>query len=289
MEKKKQPLTLKALNEKIELLTNKLELLLADKKESDPTPELFNLTHDGRFNNIIVDNNLPKIEEITEIDEYGNHFVVLPTIYVKFSETNIQLSFQEYAGAYKLVPQFISKYKNALIKGEVFSIPHVAPNFNQMSYVRFQKFIEWAGGEMLNWKTVLYLQILWLFIKKTKETKEEDYKWNTERYTGYQNTGKGIGELLGIEQLFSGYTFFSLENSDHDLLELFKLMGMEKLEYADSYENKLGYYKKFFDARWYGRFNFAWAYGYFSARLCKNPFEGVEGESIPFQDSEEEC
>lgn len=288
MAKEKQTLSLKVLNEKIEALTNKLELLLGDKKDAVPAPiiELFNLTHDGKFNNIKLDNELTKKRFNEFIDEYDNEFVHLTPLYVKFSETTIQISFQEFAGAYELVPQYISKYKNSLIEGKVRSISDVAPNFNQMSYFRFEQFIKWAGGVMLNWKTVLYLQILWLFIKKTKETKEEDYNWNTERYTGYQNTGKGIGEFLGIEQLFSGYTFFSLENNDDPLFALFKLMGMEK---AEDYNDKFGYYRNFFDSRWYGGFNHAWNNDHYrSARLCKNPFEGVEGENLPFQDVKED-
>lgn len=284
MDDKKEKLTLLGLNEKIEKLTYKLELLLADKKEKDQKPiiELFNLTHDGKFNNIKLDNELTKKRFNEFIDENDNEFVQLTPIYVKFSETTIQIAFQEFAGAYELVPQYISKYKNALIEGKVRSVHGVAPNFNQMSYLRFEEFIKWAGGEMLNWKTVLYLQILWLFTKKTKETKGEDYNWNTERYTGYQNTGKGIGEFLGIEQLFSGYTLFSLENNDDPLFELFKKMGMET---AEDYNDKFGYYRNFFGTRWGNGFYDAWVSA--SARLCKKPFEGVEGEDLPFQDVKE--
>ena len=275
MNNSKQPLTLKALNEKIEALTNKLDLLLGDKKEKEPKPiiELFNLTHDGKFNNIKLEHELTKNRFNDFIDEYDNEFVQLMPIYVKFSETTIQIEFQEFAGSYEIVPQYVSKYKNSLIEGKVRSIPDVAPNFNQMSYLRFEQFIKWAGGEMMNWKTVLYLQILWLFIKKTKETKEEDYNWNLERYTAYLDTGNGVGEFLGIEQLFSGYTLFSLENNDDPLFELFKKMGMET---AEDYNNKFGYYRNFFDARWDLRFGAAWADGayYVSARLCKKPFEG---------------
>ena len=281
MNNNKQPLTLKALNEKIETLTNKLDLLLTQKMKKDPI--VYRFEHDGNFNDIKVTNGLPPIITTEITDENGNVFVNFPTIYVDWVSEVLAISLEKLSGFIELTPQRISKYKNALIDGKVRSISGVAPNFNQMSYLRFEEFIKWAGGEMLNWKTVLYLQILWLFTKKTKETKGEDYKWNTERYTGYQNTGIGIGEFLGIEQLFSGYTLFSLENNDDPLFELFKKMGMEKS--SDGYNDKLGYYRNFFDARWSYWFGFAWNYvnGY-SARLCKNPFEGVGGEDLPFQD-----
>jgi|GEM_PF-2639708 len=283
MNNSKQPLTLKALNEKIEALTNKLDLLLTQKMEKDPI--VYRFEHDGNFNDIKVTNGLPPIITTEITDENGNVFVNFPTIYVDWVSEVLAISLEKLSGFIELTPQRISKYKNALIDGKVRSISGVAPNFNQMSYLRFEEFIKWAGGEMLNWKTVLYLQILWLFTKKTKETKGEDYNWNTERYTGYQNTGKGIGEFLGIEQLFSGYTLFSLENNDDPLFELFKKMGMET---AEDYNDKFGYYRNFFDTRWYGGFYVAWYDGdYGSARLCKNPFEGVEGEDLPFQDVKE--
>ncbi|MFA7449222.1 MAG: hypothetical protein WCY90_00140 [Bacilli bacterium] len=281
MNNSKQPLTLKALNEKIEALTNKLDLLLTQKMEKDPI--VYRFEHDGNFNDIKVTNGLPPIITTEITDENGNVFVNFPTIYVDWVSEVLAISLEKLSGFIELTPQRISKYKNALIDGKVRSISGVAPNFNQMSYLRFEEFIKWAGGEMLNWKTVLYLQILWLFTKKTKETKGEDYNWNTERYTGYQNTGKGIGEFLGIEQLFSGYTLFSLENNDDPLFELFKKMGMET---AEDYNDKFGYYRNFFDTRWFGRFDGAWDDGG-SARLCKNPFEGVEGEDLPFQDVKE--
>lgn len=281
MNNSKQPLTLKALNEKIEALTNKLDLLLTQKMEKDPI--VYRFEHDGNFNDIKVTNGLPPIITTEITDENGNVFVNFPTIYVDWVSEVLAISLEKLSGFIELTPQRISKYKNALIDGKVRSISGVAPNFNQMSYLRFEEFIKWAGGEMLNWKTVLYLQILWLFTKKTKETKGEDYNWNMERYTGYQNTGKGIGEFLGIEQLFSGYTLFSLENNDDPLFELFKKMGMETVE---DYNDKFGYYRNFFDTRWNNGFYYAWFLDY-SARLCKNPFEGVEGEDPPFQDVKE--
>lgn len=289
MAKTKNPLTLKVLNDKIEALTYNLDLLLAVKGggKEDSLLKTWTLSHDGKFNKIQgVFNDLfgeIALRRKFITDDNENEFVQLPTIYVAFNEEQITISFEKLdRESHKLVPQLVSRYKNALIEGKVRSLTGVAPNFNQMSYLRFNEFVKLAGGEMLHWKTILYLQILWLFINKTKETTAEDYEWDIARYTGYGDTGNAISEFLGIEQLFSGYTFFNLSNhKDDHLFELFKQMGMEK---ADNYGNKFGYYKNFFDSRWNGWFDFAWNYDYdYSARLCKKPFEGVEGESIPFQ------
>lgn len=273
-----EKLTLKSINDKIEQLNEKLERLLNSSESENINKvdaDIFTLTHNGNFDDINIMGKSPAFLPRELKDGFNNVFIELPTIWVSYDEKKIRISFEnrdDIKGWTELKPQVVSKYKNALIDGKVRSISGVAPNFNQMSYLRFEEFIKWAGGEMLNWKTVLYLQILWLFTKKTKETKGEDYNWNTERYTGYQNTGKGIGEFLGIEQLFSGYTLFSLENNDDPLFELFKKMGMET---AEDYNDKFGYYRNFFDTRWAYGFNYAWVNDYYSsARLCLEPSWG---------------
>ena len=96
-------------------------------------------------------------------DENENVFVQLPGIYFTMSDENtIEFSFDKFEDAKKLEPQAISKYKNSWIEGKIRSIPNVAPDVNQFSYNKSNKLCNWVKGELLNWKTILYIQIIWL-------------------------------------------------------------------------------------------------------------------------------
>lgn len=276
-------LTLKSLDEKINNLAKKIDLLIKgqeqeqEKAEQEP-PKRFRLHHNNfeTFENLSKDNRKPNIETVEFTDYNRNVFIQLPTIYVCWGYDFITIDFEDTddSSYIELKPQAISKYKNALINGKVRSIPNVPPNFNQMSYLRFKEFVKWAGGEMMNWKTVLYLQLMWLFIKETKETPSEPHKWDINRYTSYQDTGQGVDEFLGIEQLFSGYTLFSLEGLDDsvELKSLFIKLGMEpsKTGYADMH----GVYMSLFKHVWDDGFDDAWDFS--AARLCKHPLISIK-------------
>lgn len=236
-----------------------------------------NCTNPEDFLNLVKS----KSEEFT--DNYGNVYVQLPTIYLQY------LGSDEYRFAFEptneemeeLIPQAISKYKNSLINGQIRSIPNVAPNFNQMSYNKVTKFCGWVEGEQLNWKTVLYIQIMWAYAYQTKNNNDilpnENWEWDKERDCGFDNTGKGIGEFLGIEQLFtSGRNFVSFASRDEgsDLWKLYALWNYGSNFDADKKLGIWGDYNEEKDSQsafffcWNFDFDYAWGNDC-SVRLCK--------------------
>ena len=138
---------------------------------------------------------------------------------------------------------------------------------------------------MLNWKTILYIQIIWLVAYGTKNNNDilpnEDYKWNTERDCAFADTGKGIGEFLGIEQLFtSGRNFVDFKDWDK-IKELWTLYVSWNYSSDFNPTGKFGLWgdynkdedsKSVFFSRWNDGFYTAWNDAYYGVRLCKAPF-----------------
>lgn len=269
----------KLTDEKINDLADKVDQLLDLKVKGPQRHSYFELHHSKKFGelqNAFKDNRKPRITLIEFTDDNGNVFIQLPTIYVNWGQDFIAIDFEkpDDSAFIALQPQAISKYKNSLIEGKVRSIPNVPPNFNQMSYKRFEEFIKLADGEMLHWETVLYLQIMFLFIIELADTPTEDSDWDLERYTGYQDTGKGINEFLGIEQLFSGYTVFSLDGLvASPFKSLFIDLGM--IESSSGYIGNYGYYKYLFFPYYRNDVSYGW-YPDGGARLCKPPLNDYQ-------------
>lgn len=159
-------------------------------------------------------------KEIT--DEYGNIYVCLPPLYINLSDEariiNLSFSPSSFKSCVELKPQMISKYKSSLINGQCRSVPGVTPNFNGIPYFASKNLIESVGGEMMNWKTQLYIQLIYLAVfRKEQDALDrfpgEDYDLNDKWGCIFKDTGEGEGEFLGIEQLFtSGYTFISFDD-----------------------------------------------------------------------------
>lgn len=226
------------------------------------------------------------IEKTTYTDEYANDYVILPPIYVReMGDNKVSVSLSELIDGMELKPQMISRYKNSLINGQCRSISNVAPNFTQFSYNKSKKFAEWVGGEIMNWETQLYIQLVYLSIYGTKKNDacipNEDYHWGEERDCAFEDTGKGIGEFLGIEQLFtSGRNFISFDGRDGKLI-LWNLYKEINFDYDFDPNGKYGVWGDYnknpnssapFYSRWSGYFNDAWDSGNRGLRLCKEPF-----------------
>lgn len=223
------------------------------------------------------------IEKTTYIDEYANEYVILPPIYVrKMGDSKVLVSLSQFLGGIELKPQMISRYKNSLIDGKCRSIPNVAPNFTQISYNKSNKFAEWADGEIMNWKTQLYIQLVYLAIYGTKKNDDylpnEDSDWNEERDCAFGDTGKGIGEFLGIEQLFtSGRNFISFDGHDNNLV-LWDLYKGINFDYNFDPNMKYGIWGDYdkshnssapFCSSWSDGFRSTWFNGCCGLRLCK--------------------
>lgn len=286
--------TLKNTNERIDSLENKIDQILrvlSEKSNDEENPILVLNTNSLKSDVLSADEFLITLKSFSEefTDDHGNVFVQLPTVWIKIDGELLNISFYEKDGFIQLTPQAISKYKGSLIKGELRSIPNVAPNFSQFSFNKSTKFCEWVDGEQLNWKTVLYIQIMWTYAYQTKNNNEiisnENYIWNEERDCAFSDTGKGTGEFLGIEQLFtSGRSFVSFDNRE----------GFEKFwklyitwNYDSSFEpngehgvwgdygqvdHSHSAHSSFFSG-WDGVFSYAWDCGDVAVRLCKAPLE----------------
>ncbi len=215
-------------------------------------------------------------------DKHKNIYVRLPAIYVNVMGKIVYFTFDEVDGYIKLQPQLVSKYKNSLVDGKIRSIPNVAPNFTQFSFNKATKFCKWVDGEQLNWRTVLYFQIMWAYAYGTKNNNSilpnEKYKWSSERDCAFGDTGKGIGEFLGVEQLFtSGRNFVDLSNPETELWKIYKEWNFdEKFDPSDKFalwgdydpdENSKGV----FFSDWYSGFDGCWDGGNVAVRLCKRP------------------
>lgn len=195
------------LQEKIDLILKKLEGMEVKKIEEK---EVVTITYIRGWNKGIISdlfNEKDIIEKTKEItDEYDNTYICLPPLYIRIEEEKADLSFYPLKGGIELRPQMISKYKNSLINGQCRSIPGVIPDFNEMSFEKSEKFVEWADGEMMNWKTQLYIQLVFFATYGLDNSLLKE-----EAYCG--DTGRGIGEFLGIEQLFCfGYNFISFKD-----------------------------------------------------------------------------
>lgn len=232
------------------------------------------------------------IEKTTYTDEYANEYVILPPIYVrKMGDSKVLVSLSQFLGGIELKPQMISRYKNSLIDGQCRSIPNVAPNFTQFSYNKSKKFAEWVGGEIMNWETQLYIQLVYLAIYGTKKNDacipNEDYHWNEERDCAFGDTGKGIGEFLGIEQLFtSGRNFISFDGRDGKLIlwDLYKEINFDSNFNPNMKYGIWGDYdknpKSFAPFRWVWTSDFVstWNSGSSGLRLCKTYLEYKENK-----------
>lgn len=286
-------LTLKKINKRIDSLEEKINQLLNairnNKKDSQIIETyLLNVenlesdcTNPDEFLNLVKS----KSKEFT--DEHKNVYVQLPTIYVYLQNGHCSFVFEKVDGTLELQPQAISKYKNSLVEGQIRSIPNHAPDFTQFSFNKATKFCNWVDGEQLNWKTVLYIQIMWAYAYQTKKNNKtlpnEVWNWDSTRDCGFNDTGKGIGEFLGIEQLFtSGRNFVSFDNreessdlwdlyvswnynSDFDANEKFGLWG----DYNINYNSKSA-----FCSLWYVEFGGAWYDDFYGVRLCKTILKG---------------
>ncbi|WP_281512235.1 hypothetical protein [Mammaliicoccus vitulinus] len=284
-----QKLTLNNTNKRIDVLEQKLNKILNLLEESDSTKEakpkkfFINIETMEHSNKGIV--NQVKFLSTEFTDENDNFFVQLPKIWVNIKENPIiKVSLFPQDGYMELTPQAISKYKNSWIDGKVRSIPNVAPDLNQFSYLKSLKLCKWANGEMLNWKTVLYIQLVWLCEYGTIQNNDilpnEKYNWSSERDCAFGDTGKGIGEFLGIEQLFtSGRNLVDLSNPETELWGLYKEWNFDKdfnpnekfalwCDYNPDEESEAGFFSD-----WYGDVRYASWYGDDVAlRLCKKPY-----------------
>lgn len=225
---KKEKLTIKSTNERIDSLESKLDLIIKKLNTSKSINEVATSKQYKQYcivnikDGAIIDGHLDNIVSEDIIDEFANFYVKLTPLFVKQLDDNqVMLSTEEFEEAVELVPQLISKYKNSLINGQCRSIPNVAPDFTQLSYNKSKKFAEWVGGEIMNWETQLYIQLVYLATYGTKKNDDyipnEDWNWDAERDCGFGDTGQGIGEFLEIEQLFtSGKNFISFGGYDDE-------------------------------------------------------------------------
>lgn len=293
-------LTLKQTNERIDLLEEKIEQILNVIKSNNKNSQRIE-TYWLNINNLEsnctnADNflNLVKAKSKEFTDKHDNVYVQLPTIWIIFKDETLEFIFDKNELAFiepdtyeELKPQAISKYKNSLVDGKIRSIPNHAPDFTQFSFNKSTKFCNWVDGEQLNWETVLYIQIMWAYAYQTKKNNEflpnETWKWDNARDCGFNDTGKGIGEFLGIEQLFtSGRNFVSFDNrkkfsdlwnlyvswnynSDFDACNKYGLWG--------DYDRNAASKSAFFSG-WGDEFNLAWDDGYYGVRLCKTILKG---------------
>lgn len=293
----KKELTLKKINERVDSLEEKIDQILnatknnySDSKSKEIETYLLNVetlksdcTNPDDFLNLVKS----KSKEFT--DEHKNIYVQLPTIWLHCIGNNeYNFTFEPVYGAIELQPQAISKYKNSLVEGKIRSIPNHAPDFTQFSFNKANKFCKWVDGEQLNWKTMFYIQIMWAYAYQTKNNDKilpnENWKWTQERDCGFNDTGKGIGEFLGIEQLFtSGRNFVSFDNRDEleDLWDLYVSWNYDSDFDADNKFGIWGDYDKkttskcAFCSGWLYVFSYAWLNGnYWAVRLCKTILKG---------------
>lgn len=272
---------LQSIGEKIDLILDKLYEEDKEDEEKENDSAVVDIKNNDVCKGLTLNESVFLRKTSTYVDEYNNEYVVLPTIYVRETGDNkLTISLSQLIGGTELKPQMISKYKNSLIDGKCRSIPNVAPNFTQFSYNKSKKFAEWVGGEIMNWKTQLYIQLVYLAIYGTKKNDDylpnEDYHWDEERDCGFGNTGKGIGEFLGIEQLFtSGRNFISFDGRDGNLI----LWNLYKEINFDSDPNgKYGVWGNCdknpnssapFYSNWCEDFSYTWNTGIYGLRLCK--------------------
>lgn len=274
------------LEERVKALEEQVKGIVINRKMDNVYElDINSLNSHGRLKGDEFLNYVKSLSEETT-DKFGNVFVKLPTIYVSLKENKLSFSFTKLeTSQYCIKPQLVSKYKNSLVNGQLRSIPNVAPNFNQFSFNKSSKFCKWVDGEQLNWGTVLYIQIMWSYAYGTKNTNKilpnEDRVWNTERDCGFADTGKGIGEFLGIEQLFtSGRNFVDFKdwNKIKELWNLYKSWN-----YNSSFDpaGKFGLWgdydkdddsKSVFFSCWYYWFDRAWCNDGYGVRLCNAPF-----------------
>lgn len=286
-------MNLKETNEKIDLLEEKLNKIInlltpkEDNKANTMTYGLNTKTLTSDCNNPDDFLNLVKSKSQEFTDEHDNVYVQLPTIWLKINGKQLLFSFDEMNDWIELQPQAISKYKNSLVDGKIRSIPNHAPDFSQFSFNKATKFCHWVDGEQLNWKTVLYIQIMWAYAYQTKGNNNflpnENWKWDETRDCGFGDTGKGIGEFLGIEQLFtSGRNFVSFDNREEssDLWNLYILWNYDSDFDADNqfglwgdFDKNESTYSAFFSG-WDNRLDTAWSGGSGGVRLCKTILKG---------------
>lgn len=273
------------LEERVALLEKQMSNMVGSKEVTKEfTLNVDNFKSNGELKGVEFLNYVKSLSEEFE-DEHKNIYVDLPTIYVSVTNKIIHFSFDEVAGYIKLQPQKVSKYKNSLVDGKIRSIPDVAPNFSQFSFNKATKFCKWVDGEQLNWKTVLYIQIMWAYAYGTKNNNDilpnEKYNWNTERDCAFGDTGRGVGEFLGIEQLFtSGRNFVDISGIyciDDALWRLYKKWNFSqnfdpnnKFAVWGDYDPGANSYAPFFST-WYSGFRDCWNYDISAVRLCKRP------------------
>lgn len=242
---KKEKLTIKSTNERIDSLESKLDLIIKKLNTSESINGVTASKQCKQYcivdisrGGAIIDGHLENIVSEDIIDKFDNFYVKLTPLFVKTLNNSykVKISTEEFKGAIKLIPQMISKYKNSLINSQCRSIPNVAPNFTQFSYNKAKKFADWVDGEIMNWETQLYIQLVYLATYGTKKNDDyipnEDYHWDAERDCAFGDTGKGIGEFLEIEQLFtSGKNFISFGGYDNKsksrLWNIYKLLNYD--------------------------------------------------------------
>lgn len=285
---KKEKLTIKSTNERIDSLESKLDLIIKKLNTSESINEVTTSKQYCIVNirtGAIIDGYLENLVSEDVIDEFNNYYVKLTPLFVKpLDDNQVKISTKEFEGAVKLVPQLISKYKNSLIKGQCRSIPNVAPNFTQFSYNKAKQFADLVDGEIMNWETQLYIQLVYLATYGTKKNDDyipnEDCNWDAERDCGFGDTGQGIGEFLGIEQLFtSGKNFISFGGYDDEskscLWNIYKLLNYDvKLKPSNGF-GIWGDYGKTSDSiapfwfNWVRGFYYCWNSDGYGLRLCK--------------------
>ena len=287
-----EKLTLKSTNERIERLEKMIESFLerygyVENSKGDINSRLYfsinfaTLKSDCKNSSDFL--NMVEIKSSEFTDDYGNVYVQLPPIWINLEKKHFTFENQDDNENFiSLRPQAISKYKNSLIEGKIRSIANVAPNFNQVSFNKSTKFCNWVNGEQLNWLTVLYIQIMWVFAYQTKHNDDilpnENYKWNEERDCAWENTGNDIGKFLGIEQLFtSGKNFVSFEEVEEnkELWKIYKQWNYHE-EFDDKnrfglwgdYDNDESSISPFFSGASHF-FHYSWDCDFYSVRLCK--------------------
>lgn len=226
------------------------------------------------------------------IDRYGNYYRKFPDIYVSWDKKRLYLSLFPQKSFILIHPQQISEYKNSLINGQIRSIPHVAPNFNQLSFNKSAKFCKWVGGEHMSGITYLYLMLICIFTRGTCDNvvRGEDFDWDNERDCGFGDTGEQP-TFCGLEQIIcSGYNFIELRSFDKQpqLFELLKELLMRgDLKSQDSYEDIFGYFggtgddeNALFYAVYDGRFGLDGS-GDLSPRLCRSSEDLGVGKGRP--------
>lgn len=293
----KEKLTLKSTNERIDSLESKLDLIIGKLNASELTGKV-KTDKDYCIIDInggtIIDGRLGVISPEDIMDEFDNYYVKLPPLFVKVLDNNeVKISTEEFEEAVELVPQLISKYKNSLINGQCRSIPYVAPNFTQFSYKKSKKFAEWVGGEIMNWETQLYIQLVYLATYGTKENNKyipnENSYHDNERDCAFEDTGNGIGEFLGIEQLFtSGRNFISFDGYCNGykpyLWNIYKLLNYDTDFNASDKFGEWGDYNRANNstAAFYSVCgdDFTYAYGNSCCylRICKSYEKNVKGD-----------